>query len=568
MTIVGDEPRHARFERGRQAFVVATVVAAAAVVAVRWYVARRLEVFTLIPDEAAQLSMARTLAGDRWSMIDYSTFRPGFSFLAAPIYWFADDPVTGLRSVFVLNALLGGVTCALLVVAARRLTTMARWQCVAAATLVSLGPALLFTTRYAWAEALVQPLVVGGVLALLWLHDAPSVGRGVLALALAIAGFTTHSRVLPLVLLAAACVAVLAWQRRLTWPQAGVTGLIGAAMLAVSWWLAARMVDLTWTDPYTTNSFSGAFAQWRQVGSMFATTAGHVWYQLAASAGLVGLGAWAALAPGRQARSTARRDGVLVVIAVVALMLLSVAFLAGRPRADRLVYGRYIDPATALLVLMGIGLVLSRGWRTVVRLAVVAGVTLALAGYLLAARREEVEATGILRPMILGVQPFMSGHVTIPVLRITVLSVAVMAVLAVIALLPRRPRAYVLVVVLALLILVGDRRTGRALDRSLNARAPAGAVREVEGDVLPSGAPVRVLVAEGSSVNREAQRQRIQLYQFYLPGHRFDVDGEEPAPTPYVFAPLDAPALVAQGDAATVVWVEPSVDMALWVLET
>ena len=161
----------------RRAFVVATVVAAAAVVAVRWYVSRRLEVFTLIPDEAAQLSMARTLAGDRWSMIDYSTFRPGFSLLAAPVYLVTDDPVTGIRAVFALNALLGGVTCALLVVAGRRLTRMARWQCVAAALLVSLGPALLFTTRYTWAEALVQPLVVGSVLALLWLHDAPSVGR-------------------------------------------------------------------------------------------------------------------------------------------------------------------------------------------------------------------------------------------------------------------------------------------------------------------------------------------------------------------------------------------------------
>jgi hypothetical protein len=393
------------------------------------------------------------------------------------------------------------------------------------------------------------------------------VGRGVLALGLAIAGFTTHSRVLPLVLLAAGCVVVLAWQRRLTWRQAAITGLIGAGMLAASWWLAARMVELTWTDPFTTNSFAGAFAQWREVGSMFATAAGHVWYQLAASAGLVGLGAWAALAPGRRARSTARRDGVLVVIAVAALMLLSVAFLAGRPRADRLVYGRYTDPATALLVLMGIGLVLARGWRTLMRWAVVAGVTLALAVYLLAVRREEVEASGILRPMILGVQPFMSGHVTIPVLRITLLSIAVMAVLAVVALLPRRPRGWVLLAVLALLVVVGDRRTGRALDRSLNARAAAAAVRAVDGDLLPPGAPVRVLVAEGSSVNREAQRQRIQLYQFYLPGHRFDVDGEEPAPTPYVFAPVDAPALVARGDAAAVAWVEPSVDMALWVVD-
>ena len=58
-------------------------------------------------------------------MGDHSTWRPGYATLIAPIHWFTDDPATGLRVAFAVNAVLGGVAAMLAFVLARRLTGLA-----------------------------------------------------------------------------------------------------------------------------------------------------------------------------------------------------------------------------------------------------------------------------------------------------------------------------------------------------------------------------------------------------------------------------------------------------------
>lgn len=554
----------------RHPLVTAAVAVALVVSIVRWWITRPLRVFALIPDEAAQLAMARTLAGDRWSMLDYSTFRPGFSILISPIWWFADDPATGLAGVWVANALLGGLAAALYVVAARRLTDLGVVASALAALAVALGPALLFTTRFAWAEALVQPVVVGFVLALLAFGDRPTLGRGVLTMVLAALGFLVHSRLLPLSFVALGLVVALAARRRLARRTGVLVLAVAVASLAAASLIAGAVVDLTWTHPFTTNSFRGALGQWRQAGSMFATAVGHLWYQLAASLGLAGLGAWTLLRPRRGARAS-RRDGVLVVVTVVALMALSVAFLAGRPRPDRLVYGRYTDPASALLVIAGLAAVARHRALAARRLLTVAAGTILTAVALIALRGEELRATGVLRAMILGLQAVMWERRTIPVAPATVVAVVAMLVFAVVSLAPRRVRSTLLVGGLATGILFADIRVHDLLNRARNARLDAGDVTElVAGDdpLLPPWAAVRLRVVErGVEVGREGQRQRAQLYQYFLPGHRFDLDGAEPSPTPYVIAPSDDPGLAAT-PGAELLWQEPGEAIGLWYVPT
>ncbi|MFV0307110.1 MAG: hypothetical protein ACK5OX_05140 [Desertimonas sp.] len=552
----------------RRVLAGAVLVVGAIVAIVRWRISHHLTVYALIPDEAAQLAMARTLAGDRWSMLDYSTFRPGFSVLISPIWWFTDDPVTGLRWVWAVNAVLGGLTAGLYVIAARRLTNLGIVGASLAALAVALAPALLFTSRFAWAEALVQPVVVAFVLAVVAFGRRPGVRRGMTAVVLAAAGFTVHSRLLPLALVALGLTAYLVMRRELTRRDGAIIGAVGFAALVVSEALARWVVHVVWTDPYTTNSFGGAIGQWRQVGSMFATALGHVWYQLVATCGLVALGAWALLRPGPGDRAS-RRDGVLVTVSVVLLMLLSVAFLAGRARPDRIVYGRYTDPAAALLVMAGLGAVMRHRRSSVRRLAVIGagtvGVTLALVGL----RGDELRATGVLRAMVLGLQPVMGLGRVIPITRLTVVAVTGMVVWALAASLPRAARATLLVVAVAGSLFVADRRVHDMLDRGANARMDASDVTGLVAGatpILPAGAALRSRVVEtGVEVGREGQRQRVQLYQYFLPGHRVDLDGEEPGPTPYVIAPTDDPLLGSDPD-AQLLWAEPGTPIGLWLV--
>ncbi|HEY3484699.1 MAG TPA: hypothetical protein VGK49_04905, partial [Ilumatobacteraceae bacterium] len=180
--------------------VGALVAVGAAVALVRWLVSRERTVFHITPDEPAQLAISRSLAGGaRWNMFDNITFRPGYGLLLSPIDRLIDDPVTLFRAGLGLNAVLGGISAVLLVVLARRLTTMSNAWCAFAAVLASLAPAILFTTVYVWSEALTQVLCLATLVVCLLLMDRPSAARATGAIALAVAAFTSHSRMLPLV---------------------------------------------------------------------------------------------------------------------------------------------------------------------------------------------------------------------------------------------------------------------------------------------------------------------------------------------------------------------------------
>jgi hypothetical protein len=85
------------------------------VAAVRFWFAADRRVFHVVADEPGQLAMARWLSGGtRWNMFDHSTWRPGYSVLLAPAYWFVDTGEGIVRAALTLNALLAGVSAMIL----------------------------------------------------------------------------------------------------------------------------------------------------------------------------------------------------------------------------------------------------------------------------------------------------------------------------------------------------------------------------------------------------------------------------------------------------------------------
>lgn len=554
---------------GRRALAIVPVAAGALVVAVvRWWVSHARRVVHMTPDEPGQLAIARFIGrGLRWNMFDHSTWRPLYGTLLAPVTRLTDDPTTWYRGGLVLNAVLGGVSCALLAVIGRRLTHRPWPVCAALATAVALSPALLLTTNWVWSESLVQATFLGFLLAALRVAERPSGWAGPAMVVLAAAGFATHSRLLVLSITAALLLAFLAWQRHLAvWRAVVLLGGLVVLLAVVSRW-SQFVVDRVWDAPAPTNTAGGVLSRIGRVGELARTGVGQVWYQLVTTVGFAGLGAIAlGRAVLRRGRPPAPRQACIVLAAVLPVVALSIVFTTDRWRPDHLVYGRYNDVAMAPVVLVGLAAALrTPRRRLLVDAAAVAVVAAGSAVVLWVTSDDALGAPGLLRMMVLGLLPFVESR-PLDVAAVGVAAVVLIAVVAGLLALtrPGRMRTAAAAVVVAALLVVGDRRARPVTERALNTWASAAVVQEVSGDVLPRGVPVRNRLVADSAVSVNAQRQRAMLYEFYLPFNTMYREGlsELDEPTPFVFAPVDDRELARRG--AELRWRDPHVGVGLW----
>jgi hypothetical protein len=541
------------------------VVVGMSVAAIRWLVSREREVFHVTPDEPGQLAMARFLAGGtRWSMFDHSTWRPAFAALVAPVHWLTDDPTTTFRFALGVNAVLGGIAAVLLCLLVRRLGDLdARW-CAIAAVLASLLPGLLFPTSWAWAESLVAVAVAATALLLSRFVESPTVGRAVVAGAVAGGAFSVHGRLFPLALSAAGVGLVLAIRRRTSWvvattlvASAAITGL--AAQLWTGW-----VIDRVWEDPTSTNSAGGLGERLLRPGLVALSAVGQTWYLLASTACLAGLGAAGVVRLARRGHPTA----AVVLATVVPLVAVSFVFVADRTRPDHLVYGRYNDAVIGPVLVAGVAALLAVPSARWLRWAGVGSIAVlvASAGTLLLLRSDSLASGPGVRAMVVGIQWF-GVRDDIPVLGITVAAATAAILLLVVGHVPAPRRPALVTVVLVVLLVVSARRTLDVLDIGLNQWTSARAVEEVHATIVPPGEEVRfreVPTDEGPSVSWSDQRRRRMLYQMYLPDHEMLLDSTPGAAdvTPFVFAPRGDPVMVDRG--AEVVWRDPAVSMALW----
>lgn len=548
---------------------VPTIVAAVVVVAVRWWTSHRREVFHIRPDEPGQLAIARFMGrGARWNMFDHSTWRPAYGTLISPATWITDDPVTVYRLALGANAVLGGVSCALLAVLATRYTGRSRTTSAVLAAIAVLAPMVLFTTNWVWSEALVQVTFLVFVLAALRVHDTAGLGWAAAMVLAAAMGFATHSRLLPMAAVAAALIVVAASSGRLRWSRAmGLLALLGASLVAVSAW-SRFVVDRVWDDPAATNTAGGVLGRLGAGGALGASLLGQVWYQLVVTAGMAGLGAIVLVraATGRTSGRPAVADARIVLAAVVPLVGLSIVFMTDRWRPDQIVYGRYNDAVMAPIVLAGLAAVVTASRRRLlVDGSAVVLLTVAVGAGLHLTSADDLRADSLLRPMVLGLVAFVRGR--LDVTEVTCVAVVVMLVglTAVAVARAGRWRQGVAVVLAVGLLVVGYRRTQPVLDATVNTWASAAAVSAVRDGLLPAGAPVRGRLTEDARTSVGAQRLRVTLYEFYLPENTVYLDGRSPGspPTPYLFAPVDDESLAADG--ASLVWRDPDVGMGLWV---
>jgi hypothetical protein len=552
-------PRRGTSEPGARAWRIAVGASIALVSLVRWWVARGRTEFAIWPDEPAQLAIARFASGGtRWNMDDHSVWRPLYGVLIAPLHWWSDDPVTVFQAALGVNAVLGGLAAGVMVLLARRLTTLSPPWCAVAAVAVSLAPMLLFTTDFVWAESLALLLFVAAVLLLSRFDEAPGLRSGLAAVAVAVAGFGAHSRLLVVSVLFVGLVVVAFVERRLRRHEAAVVlAALAAGLVAVSA-MTSWFVDRLWDEPSDRNSAGSVIGRLDGPIDVLVAAVGQIWYLLVATVGIVAYGV-IQLVRRFVDRSAprVRRDAAIVLAVAVVSIALSAVFMADRPRVDQLVYGRYNAVAVAPVLLVGLGALLDAPRRMVVWAATVGASTLAAGALLWLLRRDLLASGNGLEPMILGLQPFVAGE-TLPVLRISVAATVVIVGLGVVAGVGAG-RPIVVTAALVAVLVVGGLHTRAALDDRWDDSGDASSATELADGALAAESGVDYHLPPGSTSTK-----RMMLLQYYLPAVEFTVVADPVAPSDntLVFARTDDAAL--QGSGARLLWVDPGRSVGLW----
>ena len=559
-----------RLPRAALAVVIAFVTAG------RWWFTMDRTVFHVAPDEPAQLAVARWLAGrTHWNMFDHATWQPALALLITPAYWVTDNGAHVVRYALFVNCLLGGIAAALLAVLVHRITNLGVWGSAVTAVLVGLAPASLSASSFIWAESLVSLMFLATTLALLRYYDTSTFAAGAAAVAAAVGGYAVHSRLLPLfgttVLLT---VGRELWRHR--WVRGAGLLAVTVALFGVTSAWKHWVLTQVWEDPANQNTVGAVWKRAQHPLEVLDSILGQAWYQMAATFGLAAIGsaliASACVRTGRIPTVAAR----IIAITTVPLLLLSAIFMSDRPRADQFIYGRYNDAVMWPIIAVGTAWLANRfrvGFGRSDRW--LAGGTIAA---LVAAgwgvdrlHGDFIEERYGVRGMIAGLLAYVDGtdtlHIWQATLIVTGLTVLMLA-FAVLAGWAGDGRSGVIAVASVLMLVlgvVGVVRARSVADLRLNGWEASSPVQEVD-DLVPAGVALAVRTIPSSQdpvVNWTTQRQRYQVYQFYLSDRIVLRDrGLDDDVGPYVFAPLGTDDLVEAG--AELLWTDPSVKIGLW----
>lgn len=601
---LADGRRH-RFRPSHLVLVGATVALA------RWWFARDRVVFHLAPDEPAQLAVARTISGGpKWNMFDSITYRPGYGTVVSPVFFFTDDAHTAFRAVIVIGALMAGAAAVLLAWLVARLTSLSPVTCAVIAVLVAVAPASIATTAYTWSEPLVTLTFVATVCSLIRFRDADhSLVVAVAAVACAVAGFTTHSRLLPLV---GTTLVLTCWPlaRAKRWPGAGLVAAFGLVATASSVAYHRWILRTVWEEPASSNTAGSVLKRLNDPLAVLESLVGQAWYQVIATIGFAAIGTGAVVAasipsrvrswvrswvrtrrhtvgstddpPAARAGSPIDTWGAQVIaLSTVPLVLLSATFMSNRVRADQMIYGRYNDAVMWPMVALGLAWLAWRSMGGLDRRAVAAFGAVVAVGTALAVAVHVWNGDALaddvgLGPMVPGLLAYLGTVNSVSVGKVTAAAFVlfIIAVLAVVAMrlggARARPaalaaRAVAAGVAIGLLVVAAARVDDESA-RKRNAWDRASSVREVR-DFVPEDSLIGVKFVrddQDPAAMWVRQRQRFQLYQFFLPEYAFALDrGQGDGVGPFVFAPADDPGLIEAG--ATEVWTEPGEKLSLWL---
>lgn len=347
---------------------IIAIAATAASVGLHAYMAASAQTPAFPFDEITLFQYAKYLSGTSTpALVEGAGYFPAWSFVLAPIWRFTSDPATFYHAAIWIGVLIAAVTIWPLTLVIRR-WRLPLAQSATIAALVMCMPSRTVQAAYALSENLLFFLIVCMALAAIRLWERTTVVHAGVFAAMVALTVMTHTRaivVLPVSVLWLVCLVRRNWLASLS--GAAMTAALGVSAYHYSMWLNKRLLQLPFnqgtnlTDHLHTRM--GVFAR---------VILGQSWYQIVSSLGVVIVGVLALLVLVRREIREERAPGpaawlLVVIAAIFALSVLSWSsdaslYPPGRGRLDAWIYGRYIDPFSALGVAAGLAAI-AKGLR-------------------------------------------------------------------------------------------------------------------------------------------------------------------------------------------------------------
>lgn len=318
----------------------------------------------LYEDTPGYLAIARALAGWEPPPVVNAPdgfYHAGYPLLLAPLYRLLGSTQRVFEAARVLDSILASLQLLVLYSLARGMFGMERGFALAASAAAALYPASMLQSSFVWSESLFALLFS------LWVLLAWQALRrgGAWVAAFAVAGallYAVHPRGLGLVAVTLAFLGLWAIRGHTGrgWTAAGLAAAV--ALFAATRALQAWYFERLWLA--RPRSHEGAVLArlldpevW--TGPLAARAAGQVWYLLAATLGLCGVGALFLL-DRALSRATRPEDGArarvaaLILLAGAAVLFTSATGMLPAERSDHLVYGRYNEALLGPFLLAGL----------------------------------------------------------------------------------------------------------------------------------------------------------------------------------------------------------------------
>lgn len=370
--------------RGKWFWRILAVIGPLATIVLYWYISQSAFAPRTGYDENHLLQMARLISGDdNVTQLAGSGYYPGWAVILAPIWWFTHDAATVYASAITVSNAIGIATIVPLSMLGRRLGLT--WpQSITISSIVMILPARSVHADYALSEQAITFFVAWAVLAAFALWQRPTWWRVVLFVAAIGAAYVTHPRMIALVATAGIWLLAFALRR---WYLA----LLGLVLLAGAYFASERFARAI-AERVLLNGY-GKEGTLRNTLENFdallfvKVLLNQTWVQVVGTAGLFAIGSvivvvWTV----RELRRRRLGIGSFMFGAILSTVLVSaiwwtrpdILLRVERIRLDAWTYSRYIDPVSAIIVLIALA-ALIRGLRRSV-IVTAAGVFAAGAG--------------------------------------------------------------------------------------------------------------------------------------------------------------------------------------------
>lgn len=533
-------------------------VAAVVVFAVRAVLARAVVGPFMYSDELGYVAVGRAIVGDPPALFgpDYA---PGYGTLLAPLAAVLEPGrLHGIAQV--LNAAGGAALVPVLFLVATRVGGLPRWLAAATAVVAASGAALVVQSTMLLPEALLALVTATSVLALHRLLERGTAAAAAATGALVGVGYALHTRAAAAVVALALVLGVAVGLRRLPVRHGALALGVAAVPVVAAEVLRAWANDRLYPIAVLGKDAGTLGAVLDEPLAVAQVAAGHLWYPVFATLGIAGLGAVVALGwTWNDVRSPRGLVAAFVLLALVGAAVLSgVAMhqiaLVGPDRADKVVYGRYVEQWVP--VLFAFAPALGRRWRTPAVVGV-AGFSLAVAWMVDAAYPDDTWARPVAWHNVAALRVLPEWFDRLYVVRAAVVVAAIVLVVHTVVL--RWPTRTAWLVPLGAVLVVNVAGSLETVDGWSEPASAAWAATHDLGPLLESlGEPVAVDVSDPA----------VALYaynlQFWHPDLDLDLGTGGATAAPLVIAPSAEPP---EDPDAVLVGVEASADLGLWALE-